>query len=74
MTDLSEPRRHACDELPLLLRVEGESILCGSCRRQWRIPADGRLSQDNFEYLCQHADTHFRAQRSRPPQTWRRHA
>jgi hypothetical protein len=42
--------------LPSLIRVEGQTLVCGSCRRRWNAPAE--LSADNRDYLWEHASHH----------------
>jgi hypothetical protein len=42
--------------LPDLIRLEGEALICGSCRRQWKAPQE--MSDDNLGYLWDHVDGH----------------
>lgn len=57
------------EQLPKLFRLEGDAIVCGSCRRKWRAPRDGQVSVANFQYLGEHAIGHVRLKRKPPAKT-----
>lgn len=44
------------DRMPVLIRVEGNALVCGGCRRRWRVPPE--LSEDNLQYLWEHTTAH----------------
>ena len=58
------------DQLPRLIRVEGDQLVCQFCRRRWRVPQSGDLNMLNREYLLEHALAHERITRLRRPQSW----
>jgi hypothetical protein len=51
---------------PNLVRVEGETIVCGGCQRRWRKPMDGKINADNLEYLKEHVLGHRPSVRQPP--------
>jgi len=56
--------------LPLLLRHEGDSIVCGACGRHWRFPTDDATLENNRDYLLEHVLGHTRLVKKHPPQTF----
>ena len=52
------------DALPPLMRLEGDSIVCGACRRRWRAPS--QMSDQNLLYLQDHARDHAPIRRPLP--------
>jgi hypothetical protein len=51
-----------------LIDVHDQVVECKFCHRKWRLPADGRINDLNWEYLLEHTQPHVFLHRMRPKQ------